>query len=392
MQRTLIGELGKHIGETISISGWVDVRRDQGKMVFFDFRDRSGIVQGVVLPTSPAMEAAKEVRNEYVVRVEGIINKRPEKNAQTDRKNGDIELEIKAIEVLAEAESLPFDMSDSGFNLDLTTQLDHRALVLRHPRVQAIFKVQNVIIDAFREYMKKLGCFEFQAPIITPSVAEGGAEVFGVQYFDKKAYLSQSPQLYKQIVMTAFERVFSVNKVFRAEPSATTRHLTEVVSLDAEFGFIESWEDVRDLSEETVRFILTEVETRCSPELTLLGAELPTMIAKTPTLSLSQAFEKLGAPADKDLTPEQERRLCEIVKEETGSDFVYVYGYPTRQKPFYVYPNPDHPEFNEGMDLLCKGVEWLSGGRRINNYTQLMEHVKEWKMDPEKISMFLEAL
>jgi nondiscriminating aspartyl-tRNA synthetase len=191
--------------------------------------------------------------------------------------------------------------------------------------------------------------------------------------------------------MTAFERVFSVNKIFRAEPSATTRHLTEVVSLDAEFAFIESWRDVRDLSEETVRYILLEVGKRCAGELAFLEAEMPVMIAKTPTLSLTEALEKLSAPTDKDLNPEQERRLCEIIKEETGSDFVYVYGYPTRQKPFYVYPNPEHPEFNEGMDLLCRGVEWLSGGRRINNYAQLMQHVETWGMDPEKISMFLEA-
>ena len=391
MQRTLIGELGKHVGETVSISGWVDVRRDQGKMVFFDFRDRSGKVQGVVLPASAAIEIAKEVRNEYAVRVTGVVNKRPEKNVQTGKQNGDIELDITAIEILAEAAPLPFDMSMSGFNLDLTTQLDHRALALRHPRVQAIFKVQNVIIDSFRDYMKNQDFFEFQAPAITPGVAEGGAEVFEVNYFDKKAYLSQSPQLYKQIVMTAFERVFSVNKIFRAEPSATTRHLTEVVSLDAELAFINSWEDVRDVSEATVRYILREVGQRCVTELELLEAKLPTMIDKTPSLSLTQAFEKLGVSANKDLTPEQERRLCEIIKEETGSDFVYVYGYPTRKKPFYVYPNPEHPEFNEGMDLLCRGVEWLSGGRRINNYAQLMEHVKEWGMDPEKISMFLEA-
>lgn len=390
-ERTLIGELGKHVGETVSINGWVDVRRDQGKMVFFDFRDRSGVVQGIVLPTSPAMETAKEIRNEYVVRVEGVVNKRPEKNVQADGQNGDIELEVKQIEVLAEAEPLPFDMSESGFNLDLTTQLDHRALVLRHPRVQAIFKVQNVIIDSFRQFMQSQGFFEFQASVITPSVVEGGAEVFEVNYFDKKAYLTQSPQLYKQIVMTAFERVFSVNKIFRAEPSATTRHLTEVVSLDAEMGFIKSWKDVRDMSEETVRWILHKVQRLCAEELTLLGATLPAMIDKTPTLSLAEALEKLGSPADKDLNPEQERRLCEIIKEETGSDFVYVYGYPTRTKPFYVYPNPENPEFNEGMDLLCRGVEWLSGGRRINNYTQLMEHVEKWGMDPAKISMFLEA-
>ncbi len=397
MTRTLIGELGKHVGETVSISGWVDVRRDQGKMVFFDFRDRSGKVQGVVLPTSPAIEIAKDIRNEYAVRVTGIVNKRPEKNVQAERLNGDIELEITTIEVLAEAAPLPFDMSVGGFNLDLTTQLDHRALVLRHPRLQAIFKVQNVIIDSFREHLKNQDFFEFQAPAITPAVAEGGAEVFEVNYFDKKAYLSQSPQLYKQIVMTAFERVFSVNKIFRAEPSATTRHLTEIVSLDAEFAFIDSWKDVRDMSEGTVRYILKQIEERCAAELKLLGTTLPTMIGYTPTLSLTEAQEKIFAKTgrdvrgEKDLNPEDERSLCTIIKEETDSDFVYVYGYPTRKKPFYVYPNPENPEFNEGMDLLCRGVEWLSGGRRINEYDQLMEHVKEWGMDPEKISMFLEA-
>lgn len=397
MERTLIKDLGEHIGETISISGWVNVRRDQGKMVFFDFRDRSGLVQGVVLPASPAMEVAKDVRQEYVVRALGIVNKRPEKNVQAGKMNGEIELEITALTVLAAAEPLPFDMSAEGFNLDLTTELDHRALTLRHPRLRAIFKVQSVIIDSFREFMKQHDFFEFQAPAITPATAEGGAEVFQVNYFDKKAYLSQSPQLYKQIVMTAFERVFSVNKVFRAEPSATTRHLTEVVSLDAEMAFIDSWTDVRDMSEATVRYVLREVGKQCAEELKYLGAELPTMIDKTPTMSLTEAQEKIfavkgrDARGEKDMNPEDERDLCEIIKQETGSDFVYVYGYPTRQKPFYVYPNPEHPEFNEGMDLICRGVEWLSGGRRINEYDQLMEHVKTWGMDPEKISMFLEA-
>ena len=391
MQRTLIKDLGQHVGEEISISGWVNVRRDQGKMVFFDFRDRSGVVQGVVLPASPAMETAKELRQEYVVRVAGQVNKRPEKNIQADKQNGDIELEIKAIEILAAAESLPFDMSESGYNLDLTTELDHRALALRHPRLQAIFKVQAVIIDSFREFMKREGFFEFQAPSITPATAEGGAEVFKVDYFGKPAYLTQSPQLYKQIVMTAFERVFSVNKVFRAEPSATTRHLTEIVSLDAEMGFIDSWHEVAHCADQCVRYILAEVKEKCAKEIAFLGAELPAMVEQTPVVSLIEAFEMLGVPQDKDLNPEQERRLCEVIKEKTGSDFVFVHGYPTKAKPFYVYPDPEKPEFNEGMDLLCRGVEWLSGGRRINDYKQLMQHVEEWHMDPEKISMFLEA-
>ncbi|MEK7108854.1 MAG: amino acid--tRNA ligase-related protein, partial [Patescibacteria group bacterium] len=182
------------------------------------------------------------------------------------------------------------------------------------------------------------------------------------------------------------------NKIFRAEPSATTRHLTEVLSLDAEMGFIDSWQDVRDMAESTVRFILDSVATRCPAELKLLEATLPAMIEKTPTVSLAEALEKLGADKnDKDLNPEQERKLCEVIKAETGSDFVFVYGYPTRQKPFYVYPSKENPDVNEGVDLLCRGVEWLSGGRRINDYQQLLKHVDEWKMDPKKIEMFLEA-
>ncbi|MEK7063093.1 MAG: aspartate--tRNA(Asn) ligase [Patescibacteria group bacterium] len=391
MARTLIGELGTKAGEEVTIKGWVDVRRDQGKMIFFDFRDRSGKVQGVVLPASAAMDTAKELRHEYAVSIAGKVNKRPEKNVNAGVQNGDIELEVLGIEVLGEAEPLPFDMSAMGMNLDLVTELDHRALVLRHPKLQAIFKVQAVIIDSFREFMKEQDFFEFQAPSIVPATAEGGAEVFKIDYFDKKAYLSQSPQLYKQIVMTAFERVFSVNKMFRAEPSQTTRHLTEVVSLDAEMAFIDSWTDVRDMAEETVRYILGEVGKRCKAELKLLGAELPTMLDRTPTLSLTEAFAKLGVPADKDLSDSQERQLGEIVKNETGSDFVFVYGYPTKQRAFYVYPNAENPEFNEGMDLICRGVEWLSGGRRINDYKQLMRHVSEWGMDPAKIEMFLEA-
>jgi nondiscriminating aspartyl-tRNA synthetase len=221
MDRTLIKDLGDKKGQEVSISGWVDVRRDQGKMVFFDLRDRSGRVQCVVLPNSEAIVTAKDIRPEWVLKITGKVNARPEKNINAGVANGDIELEVLEISVSAQAEPLPFDMSNEGYNLDLTTELDHRALVLRQDKVQAIFKVQETIIDAFREFMKKNDFFEFQAPAITPATAEGGAEVFQVDYFDKKAYLTQSPQLYKQIVMSAFERCFSVNKVFRAEPSST---------------------------------------------------------------------------------------------------------------------------------------------------------------------------
>lgn len=396
--RIYIKDLKDNIGKEIDIAGWVHVRRDQGKMVFFDMRDMTGLVQCVALPSrTEAIEKAKEIRPEWVLKVTGIVNKRPEKNINKDVLNGDVELEVVKIEVLSKAHELPFDMSLEGYNLELTTELDNRALVLRHPKVQAVFKVQETIIDSFREFMKKNNFFEFQAPAITPATAEGGAEVFQVNYFDKKAYLTQSPQLYKQIVMSAFERCFSVNKVFRAEPSSTTRHLTEIVSLDAEMAFIDSWTDVRDMAEETVRFILKNVEEKNKEHLKILGATIPNMIEKTPTLSLKEVqdkiFEKFGRDVrgEKDTNPEDERQICEIIKEETGSDFVFIYGYPTRKKPFYVYPNPEDPEYNEGMDLICRGVEWLSGGRRINDYEQLMKHVELWKMDPAKVKMFLEA-
>lgn len=396
--RIYIKDLKDNISKEVTIAGWVDVRRDQGKMVFFDMRDMTGKVQCVVLPNhGEAIEKAKDVRLEWVLKMTGTVNKRPEKNVKAGILNGEIELEVLSIEILSEAAPLPFDMSLEGYNLDLTTELDNRSLVLRQPKVQAVFKVQETVIDSFREFMKKNMFFEFQAPAITPATAEGGAEVFQVNYFDKKAYLTQSPQLYKQIVMSAFERCFSVNKVFRAEPSSTTRHLTEIVSLDAEMSFIDSWTDVRDMAEETVRYILKQVEEKNGEQLKLLGATIPVMTEKTPTLSLREVqqkiFEKTGRDVrgEKDTNPQDEREICEIVKEETGSDFVFIYGYPTRKKPFYVYPNKEEPEYNEGMDLLCRGVEWLSGGRRINDYNQLLEHVEIWKMDPSKIKMFLEA-
>lgn len=396
--RTYIKNLNSFVGQEVTIAGWVDVRRDQGKMIFLDFRDMTGKVQGVILPNyTETLEVGKTLRNEFVVKVKGKINKRPERNIKEGILNGDIELEILEIEILAEAAPLPFDLSLTGYNLELSTELDNRAIVLRQPKVQAVFKVTETIIDSFREFMKSNMFFEFQAPSMVPATAEGGAEVFQIDYFGKKAFLSQSPQLYKQIVMSAFERCFSVNKVFRAEPSSTTRHLTEIVSLDAEMGFIDSWQEVKDMAEETVRYILKQVEIKNSEHLKILDATLPVMIEKTPTYSLREAQQKIfevynrDVRGEKDMNAQDEREICEIVKNETGSDFVFIYGYPTRKKPFYVYPNPDEPEFNEGVDLICRGVEWLSGGRRINKYDQLMEHVKLWNMDPAKVKMFLEA-
>ena len=305
--RIYIKDLKDNINKEVVIAGWVDVRRDQGKMVFFDMRDMTGRVQCVVLPSEvEAITKAKEMRPEWVLKVTGVVVLRPKANIKEGVVNGELEFKVNNIEVLSEAKELPFDMSLEGYNLELTTELDNRALVLRHPKVQAVFKVQETIIDSFREFMKQNMFFEFQAPSITPAVAEGGSEVFQVDYFDKKAFLTQSPQLYKQIVMTAFERVFSVNKVFRAEPSATTRHITEFVSLDAEMGFIDSWEDIRDMAEATARFILNKVKEKNSEHLKLLKSELPVMIEKTPTVSLTEAQQKIFEHFGRDVRGEKD--------------------------------------------------------------------------------------
>ena len=399
MSRVLATDAKDFVEKEISIKGWVRLRRDHGKLIFLDIRDRSGIIQVVVNPqvSQSAYKNAQALGVEYAVEIKGRVNKRPENSINKDLESGRVELEATEIKILAKAPVLPFDMGGEDLKLELPTLLDHRGLTLRHPKIAAIFKVQAVIIDEFRNYLKREGFVEFQAPSIAPAVAEGGAAVFEVDYFGNKAYLSQSPQLYKQIVMSAFERVFSVNKVFRAEPSVTTRHLTEVVSLDAEMAFIESWEDVKDMAQSIVRTILKRLEKECAKELKMYKVELPKMIEKTPYLSLRDAQEKIfkhsgrDARGEKDLNPQDEREICEIIKKETGSDFVFIYGYPTKEKPFYVYPNPDNPEYNEGMDLLCKGLEWASGGRRVNDYDQLMEHVKKWKLNPAKIKLFLET-
>ncbi len=389
--RTLIKEVTKLEGQEVLLKGWVRTKRDHGKLTFIDLRDRSGIVQLV------GYQKMSDLSSEDAIEVKGIVKKRNPRSVNPNLETGEYEVDVQEYTVLGKSVPLPFDMGGEDLNLELPTLLDHRALVLRHPRVQAIFKVQEVVIDSFREFMKQNDFFEFQAPAIVPAFAEGGAEVFEVKYFEHKAYLSQSPQLYKQIVMSAFERVFSVNKVFRAEPSVTTRHLTEVVSLDAEMGFIDSWTDVRDMAEACVRFIFGKLEEKCAKELAMFEATIPQVIDKTPTMSLREAqkkiYEKTGRDVreEKDLNPEDERDICQIVFEETGSELVFIYGYPTKKKPFYVYPNPKNPEFNEGMDLLCRGVEWLSGGRRVNDHKQLMAHVEEWNMDADKISMFLEA-
>lgn len=391
MQRTLIIETIEKVGETVLLKGWVNTRRDHGKIVFVDLRDRSGIVQVV------GGKDLAELNSEDVVYVTGTVQKRPDKLVNPNMPTGTVEITAEEIEVISKAAELPFDMGKETLDVELPTLLDYRSLTLRHPKVQAIFKVQEVIIDSFREALKAKDFLEFQAPSITPAVAEGGAEVFKVKYFEHEAYLTQSPQLYKSLLVGDFERVFSVNKVFRAEPSVTTRHLTEVVSLDAEFGFIDSWTEVLDMQEYVVKYIFDQVAQKCAQELELFKATLPKVSEKIPLIKLRDAqeiiFKRTGRDVrqEKDLAPEDERELCRWSLEEHGSDLIYVSHFLTKKKPFYIYPDPEDPTYALSVDLLGRGVEWSSGGQRLHDYQQILKNVKEWGIKEEDVELYLQS-
>ena len=232
MERTYIKNLKEHSGKEVSISGWVDIRRDQGKLIFFDFRDISGKVQGVILPNAKDAHAVGSIlRSEWVVKVKGKVNPRPERNIQKDKMNGDIELEILEIVVLGSAKELPFPKEE---DVNIDTHLDNLPLTLRKAKYTAIFKIQAQIVKAFRDFFSREGFVEFQAPKLIGDDAEGGANSFDVAYFKHIAHLAQSPQLYKQIMVGVFERVFAVGNVYRAEKHSTTRHLNEYTSMDIE--------------------------------------------------------------------------------------------------------------------------------------------------------------
>ena len=377
MNRTLIGQLTDKKGETVLIQGWVSVRRDQGEMVFFDFRDRSGAVQGVVLPKSEALETAKNVRAEYVVSVEGKVNARPEKNVNAGVQNGDIELEVQKMEILSVAE-IPFEL---GSEVNLDTYLDYLPFTLRSEKAKQIFKVQEAIIQGFRDGMKAQDFTEFQAPALVGGDAEGGASAFEVNYYyDKKAYLATSPQLYKQIMVGVFERAFTTPKIFRGEKHSTTRHLSEYSSLDFEMGFIKDHTDVMAALERTMRLVVDKVG---------LPVAMPATI---PVLKLREVQKILGVSTDEpDLEPEHERAICEWALKEHGSDFVFVTHYPVSKRPFYTYEDEADPGYTKSFDLLFRGLEITTGGQRIHDYTTLVERIKGRKLNPELFSYYLQA-
>lgn len=308
---------------------------------------------------------------------------------------GTIEIEAKKITVLAEAESYPFDMGKAELDLELPTLLDNRTLTLRHPKIKAIFKVQEVILDAFRRAAKELGCTEIVVPTISASSTEGGAEVFKIDYFGHKAFLTQSPQLYKQMLVPVFERVFTITKAYRAEPSITTRHLTEVTQMDCEFCFTD-FNELLDYLEFTATFMLKAAEEKCIDILEQFSVP-KIAFGKIPRLTLKEAQEIIlqetgrNVSKDLDLSPQDEVDICKWALEKHESDLVTITHYPTKKRAFYTMPDPKDPQVSLSYDILFRGVEMVSGSQRISVYDDLVEAIKGRGMDPKNFEMYLMA-
>ncbi len=390
MSRTLILDCNDKIGEEVTISGWVQVRRDHGKIGFLDVEDRTGIIQ--VFCTADKLG---DIRVQDVVEITGKIAERPEKLINPNLETGKIELQSETVTVLSKAAELPFDMGMKTLDLQLPTLLDFRALTLRHSEVRNIFKIQSAILEGFRKVSKELDCVEIVVPEIAIGSTEGGAEVFKVDYYGHQATMTQSPQLYKQMLVPVFERVFTVAHAYRAEPSVTTRHLSVATQMDCEFGFV-AFEELLDLFEKVGTETLKHVENECPKELKKFGFK-PVAFGKIPRLTLREAqeiiFKEFGRDNrnEKDLNPQDEIDICKWALEKHGSDLVTITHFPTVKRAFYTMPDPENPEYSLSYDLLFRGLEILSGSQRINDYDQLVEAIKSRGMKPEEFELYLQA-
>lgn len=390
-------EIIQEIGQEVMIAGWAQTRRDLGKIIFLDIRDRSGLAQVVCAPAELGAdyEAAKEVRSEFVVEIKGVINKRNEKNINPALATGAVEILAKGFKILAKAEPLPLDPADEKMGLNVF--LDLQPLTLRTEKNRALFKIQAEIINAFRTFLIGQDFIEFSCPKIVGASTEGGANVFRVDYFGAPAFLAQSPQFYKQIMVGVFERVFTIGNVYRAEEHDTTRHINEYTSLDLEFGFIKDHLDVINLEIEFLRFLKQFLAERAGAELKLWNYQEIKIPAKVPVMKLREAQELIkketGADhtSEPDLEPSEEQWLGEYALKKFESDFIFITHYPTAKRPMYTYPDEADPKFTKSFDLLFRGIEVTTGGQRINDYEQLVANIKKWGMSPDNFKFYLET-
>ncbi len=384
MERRLVNELKGYINENICIQGWVYKIRKLKSITFVILRDRSGLVQCVL--DNKEFNVA-ELTNESIISINGIVKE--SKNSLNP-----FEIEVKNLEIISKVyEDLPIEVNKENLEVNLDTMLNNRVLSLRHPKVNSIFKVQNIIVNAFREFLNNNGFTEIHTPKIVKDGAEGGTEVFEVKYFENKAYLAQSPQFYKQMMVGAgFERVFEVGHAYRAEEHNTNRHLNEYVSMDLEMGFIEDERDIMNMEEGLLKHIIQALEKYGKEYVEVLGATIPKINGEIPRLDFNEAIEILKKEYNKtdlegDLDPEAEKLLYQYSKEKLNSEFLFLTNYPRKKRPMYTMPNGEYGTYS--FDLLFRGIEITTGGQRIHDYNMLVENMRYKGFEPDNYETYL---
>lgn len=393
--RILTSKTLEKVGEKVMLLGYVERIRSHGKIAFFDLKDREGTIQ-VVASTEDTVKSVEALSMQSVVKVEGKVKERGERYVNPDHPLGKVELElISPVIILSKASELPFDMGGLDLNLQLPTLLDYRPLSLRNEKISNIFKVQASILKNFRKAAESYDAVEIVVPTISASATEGGAEVFRVKYYDYDAYLTQSPQLYKQMMVPVFERVFTISHAYRAEPSVTTRHLSENTQMDMEIGFVE-FEGLLDILEDVISQTLKNAEEENQNILKGYGIK-KIAFGNIPRLKLSQAQEIISKEfgrnviGEKDLGPQDEVDISAWALENHGSDLVTITHFPTKKRAFYTMPDYKDPEESLSFDVLFRGVEISSGSLRINEYQQLLEAIKSRGMNPLNFRLYLQA-
>ena len=392
ISRVLAADLHWHVGEQVRIAGWLHRRRELKSVTFLVVRDRSGLAQAV-LPASAddAAEPATDLPEETVIQVAGTVTASPQAP-------GGVELTEPAVTPLsAPAAPPPFDLYRPTVTASLPTVLDHAPTTLRHPVLKAGFEIAAASLAGFREAMDGLGFTEVHTPKIVESATESGANVFGIDYFGRPAYLAQSPQFYKQALVGVFERVYEIGPVFRAEPHDTARHLAQYTSLDAELGFIADYHDVMDVLRDAVARMATAAGERARPALELLGLQAPAVPPRIPEIGFADAQELIAARAGRDprgepdLSAADERWLGEWALREHGSEFLFVTGYPMAKRPFYTHPDPERPGYSNGFDLIFRGMELVTGGQRLHQHADYLAALAERGEDQRPYAGYLQV-
>src|SRR5262245_10431897 len=380
-------ELSRYVGQRVVVAGWLHSLRRLGALDFVVVRDGWGTVQAVADAARLAPLGEANATLESVVEIEGEVVASPQ-----------LELHDVAVRVISAATEPPaIPLGKKQLAVPLPTLLDQAVVANRHPTRRAVFRLAAAAMRGFRHALDAAGFVEIQSPKLVGGATEGGANVFTVDYFGRPAFLAQSPQLYKQVMVGVFERVYEVGPVFRAEPHDTARHINQYTSLDVEMGFIENHLDVMRQLVEVVRAMVGELAASCAPELALLGAKLPEVPAEVPVIHFTEAQERIAAAIGEhergqpDLSPEGERWLGRWAQTEHASEFVFVVGYPMAQRPFYTHPDPARPAHSNSFDLLFRGTELVTGGQRLHRHTDYLAALAARGMSAEPIAWYLDA-